>query len=112
MARPRTQCAADPDCTRQHYARGLCEPHYAAARRAGLLPDNQSRPPREATAAEVEWLLGTDAPETIAARLGYRNLEALCVALSRAGRVDLVARLRDDTDSGRVPRGRLTHQLT
>ena len=106
----RTQCAADPDCTRQHYARGLCEPHYRAAKRAGLLPDNQSRP--QSTAAEAEWLLGTDAPETIAARLGYRDLKALCAALSRAGRVDLVARLRDDTDSGRVPRGRLTHQLT
>lgn len=41
---------------------------------------------------DVEWLLGTDTPERIAARLGY-SIDSLVRRLQRNGRGDLADRL-------------------
>lgn len=50
--------------------------------------------------AEVEWLLGTDAPETIAARLGYLTAKHLAERLRAFDRPDLASRLLDDSKGG------------
>ena len=42
---------------------------------------------------DLEWILGTDHPESIARRLGYASADALITSLRRAGRDDLADRL-------------------
>lgn len=43
-----------------------------------------------ARVAEVEWLAGTDTPENVAVRAGWRSFASMERALSRHGRYDLV----------------------
>ena len=45
---------------------------------------------------DVEWLLGTDHPDSIAARLGYPSSRRLGDALRRWGRTDLARRLQEE----------------
>lgn len=47
---------------------------------------------------DVEWLLGTDTPESIANRLGYANLRNLLDLLRRWERRDLAERLIRDRE--------------
>jgi len=41
---------------------------------------------------DLEWIIGTDSPESIAKRLGYGEPQSLMKALRRAGRHDLSQR--------------------
>lgn len=42
---------------------------------------------------DLEWIIGTDSPESIAVRLGYRCLDTLQSSLRKWGRADLADRL-------------------
>jgi hypothetical protein len=44
---------------------------------------------RDYMLSEVEWLIGTDMPESIARRLGYLSVESMARFLQREGRHDL-----------------------
>ena len=44
---------------------------------------------------DVEWLIGTDHPDSIGVRLGYRDALHLADALRRWGRPDLTSRLKE-----------------
>ena len=48
---------------------------------------------RDLVLEDVEWLAGTDHPDNIARRLGYRNGDSLTKQLWNWGQRDLVARL-------------------
>ena len=48
---------------------------------------------RQAKLEDVEWLVGTDSPQNIATRLGYKDLGNLTAVLQRWGRDDLAQRL-------------------
>ena len=48
---------------------------------------------RQAVIEDVEWVAGTDHPDNIARRLGYRNGDSLSKQLWNWGQRDLVARL-------------------
>ena len=54
---------------------------------------------REDLVHEVGWLLGTDSPERIAVRLGYRNAKSLARVLSRHGRADLAGHFYQGKDA-------------
>ena len=51
---------------------------------------------------DVEWIIGTDSPESIAVRLGYRRLNNLLTALRRWGRADLADRLSPNGAKGTI----------
>lgn len=73
-------------------------PDLAAARqaRAAIRAARQPRPrprPRAEVIEDVEWLIGTDHPDTIATRVGYRDHDTLASTMRRWGRQDLAARL-------------------
>ena len=59
---------------------------------------------RDLVIEDVEWLAGTDHPDSIARRLGYRNGDSLTKKLRIWGQHDLVARLTRGyrTDSRRA----------
>ena len=42
---------------------------------------------------DVEWIIGTDSPDSIARRLGYKRVKVLRELLHRNGRPDLATRL-------------------
>ena len=48
---------------------------------------------RQAKLEDAEWIIGTDTPENVAARLGYKDVGNLVQVLKRWGRTDLVERL-------------------
>ena len=48
---------------------------------------------RDLVLEEVQWLAGTDHPDNIARRLGYRNGDSLTKQLWNWGQRDLAARL-------------------
>ena len=59
---------------------------------------------RQAVIEDVEWLAGTDHPDNIARRLGYRNGDSLTKQLWNWGQRDLADRLTRGyrTDSRRA----------
>ena len=59
---------------------------------------------RDLVLEEVRWLAGTDHPDNIARRLGYRNGDSLTKQLWNWGQRDLAARLTSGyrTDSRRA----------
>ena len=63
---------------------------------------------RQQVIEDVEWIIGTDHPRSIAHRLGYASLDSLLSNLYRWGRVDLARRLiaQMDNDFDRPGRGR------
>lgn len=85
-------------CDRAHHSRGLCQTHLDHQRR-GLdlvtLPPLRKARRAAALAEDVEWLAGTDSPESIARRMGYGEWELLRRALRRVGRDDLIAAVLD-----------------
>ena len=42
---------------------------------------------------DVEWIIGTDSPDSIARRLGYKRVRTLRDMLHRHGRPDLATQL-------------------
>jgi len=44
---------------------------------------------------DVEWIVGTDSPENVATRLGYKDLGSLLKTLRRWGRDDLADQLTE-----------------
>ena len=48
---------------------------------------------RQHVIEDVEWIIGTDHPRSIAHRLGYRRLNTLQTSLREWGRADLADRL-------------------
>ena len=48
---------------------------------------------KAATLEDLEWIIDTDHPERVAARLGYARPEYLIRCLYRWGRMDLAVRL-------------------
>ena len=48
---------------------------------------------RDTLPAEVEHLLGTDTPTSIAHRLGYKTLDGLNYTLNKYGRPDVAGRV-------------------
>ena len=63
---------------------------------------------RQHVIEDVEWIIGTDHPRSIAHRLGYASLDSLLDNLRRWGRGDLARRLvaQMDNDFDRPGRGR------
>ena len=85
-------------CDRVRHSHGLCQTHLDRQRRGlDLVPLPPLRKARRATALaeDVEWLAGTDSPESIAHRMGYGEWESLRKALHRIGRDDLIAAVLD-----------------
>ena len=85
------------------FARQLCRTCYWHIRGTGQLDnypkcERRGKPSRAPEIIEdVEWIIGTDSPERIAARVGVPSLAALEQALRRAGRADLWNRLNTGT---------------
>lgn len=65
---------------------------------------------RKYVVGELDRLVGTDWPESLAARLGYENFHSLQAALKRWGRPDLAARFNRVNFDGLIPADRLTRQ--
>lgn len=84
-------CTVD-GCDRKHLARGYCRTHYAAlVTRAGA-PRREA--PRAIHIEDVEWMAETgEVLERAAERLGVKP-NTLERQLERAGRYDLVRKLR------------------
>ena len=104
-------------CTSPVLARHLCLTHYhqlastgQAVQRARLRPPETRRRhvhqkgapldkplrvihSRQTVIEDVEWIIGTDSPESIAERLDYRCLDTLQSSLRKWGRADLADRL-------------------
>ena len=62
---------------------------------------------------EVEFLVGTDTPDSLARRLGYANLDNLADALIKWGRRDLAAKLaslRPEPEYVCTPAARMTDE--
>lgn len=85
-------CAYTP-CDRPHRPKDrYCDGHRHQMRRHGTLGPLRGRGPQRAgktwtraeMVEEVEHLIGTDSPASIATRLGYTSLEGLYRALQRA----------------------------
>ena len=87
-------CTVD-GCTELQCCRGLCKTHYrrflAGKPLDAPIPTSTDRT-RAHVLEDVEWIVGTDHPEHIAHRVGYRNANQLYDALRRWGRQDLVDR--------------------
>ena len=96
-----TSTCTVPGCDRPHYGRGLCQTHWDHQRR-GLellpLPPLRSTRPARALVEDVEWLAGTDSPESIAHRTGHDTWKSLRERLRRIGRDDLIAAVLDRRD--------------
>lgn len=92
-----TRLCAYGGCTRMAYSLALCDTHYRQqVRRGWLSPIRQQRPAKHQAAEvieEVELLLGTDTPDSIARRLGYKSVPTLQRVLTRASRGDLASKL-------------------
>ena len=83
-----------PDCGRPIRASGLCHGHYKRTQRGIPLGSPlRSIHVRQAVIEDLEWIIDTDCPESIARRLGYESLEPLLRSLYRWRRRDLAARL-------------------
>lgn len=83
-------------CNKPFLALGFCATHYSRSRKglpmdAGLL---RGKHKREDVIEDVEWIVGTDNPESIARRLDYNSPHQLYEALRVWGRQDLINRLR------------------
>lgn len=82
------QYARTPDESQQHWrTRRYCGRSCAGkAARA-----KQVQAARNQRIEDVEWIIGTDSPESVARRLGYANADNLSRLLYRWGRPDLGA---------------------
>ena len=92
----RAACSV-PDCDHPRHAGGMCTGHYQRAQKGAPL-DKPLRVihSRQTVIEDVEWIIGTDSPESIAVRLGYRRLDTLQSSLRKWGRADLADRLSPD----------------
>ena len=88
------QACSVPDCDHPRHAGGMCTGHYQRAQKGAPL-DKPLRVihSRQTVIEDVEWIIGTDSPESIAERLGYRRLDTLQSSLRKWGRADLADRL-------------------
>ena len=82
-------------CGRRSFRRGLCITCYRHARTRGLI-DVKTLRRHQDVVDDVEWLLdaGETHPDTITARLDYTSRNSLYSALKRAGRDDLIDKLK------------------
>lgn len=88
-------------CDRTHRALGYCDAHrkrylkYGDPEKGGPIGHQGGRRPFVGVIEDVEWLLGTDSPASIARRVGYKDVSDLIGRLAnKAGRPDLADRLR------------------
>ena len=85
------------DCDRPHAPKkSLCHSHYDQRRRGNPLTVIVPRKTSAEIIEDVEWIVGTDTAERIAARVDS-NLVALERMLYRAGRGELWLRLTQET---------------
>ena len=91
------QACSVPDCDHPRHAGGMCTGHYQRAQKGAPL-DKPLRVihSRQTVIEDVVWIIGTDSPESIAERLGYRRLDTLQSSLRKWGRADLADRLSPD----------------
>ena len=82
-------------CPNRRHGR-LCEAHEGQQLRGEMLRPLEARMTPAEVAAEVEWLLGTDSPDHIAARVG-RDRDSLYRTLRRSGRQDLIDAMAAET---------------
>ena len=80
-------CTVD-GCDKPQRARQMCTTHYNRVVSGRDLPG--SRPASERVIEDVEWIAGTDDPDSIATRCGYSTRTKLYDALRRWDRQDLV----------------------
>ena len=83
-----------PDQTRRQFAESTycsraCTSRHARARQTAKYA--QMRADRM---EDVEWIIDSDSPENVAARLGYKNVHALIRMCERWERPDLATKLR------------------
>lgn len=93
----KTWTAGDADFRRQypaHQAHDLCNSCYHRWKRGTRGGACQNKLPAAELIEDIEWILGTDTPERIAARVGYPRMKSLTRRLERNGRPDL-ARIFD-----------------
>ena len=88
------QACSVPGCDHPRHAGGMCTGHYQRSQKGAPL-DKPLRVIhfRQTVIEDVEWIIGTDSPESIAERLGYRCLDTLQSSLRKWGRADLADRL-------------------
>ena len=80
-------CTVD-GCDKPQRARQMCTTHYNRVVSGRDLPG--SRPTSERVIEDVEWIAGTDDPDSIATRCGFSGRKSLYDALRRWDRQDLV----------------------
>ncbi len=81
----RTRAESPAHWRRRKFCGRSCAGSHAAMK--------QAADKRASRIEDVEWLLGTDAPDNIAHRLGYADLDVLLDLLRRWDRADLATRL-------------------
>ena len=88
------QACSVPGCDHPRRTGGMCTAHYQRSQKGAPL-DKPLRVihSRQTVIEDVEWIIGTDSPESIAVRLGYRRLDTLQTSLRKWGRADLADRL-------------------
>ena len=80
-------CTVD-GCDKPQRARQMCTTHYNRVVSGRDLGD--PHPQSERVIEDVEWIAGTDDPDSIATRCGFSGRKSLYDALRRWGRQDLV----------------------
>ena len=83
-------------CGAAVYARQLCMLHYKRSQTGIPLDPKRILHQRDDVIEDVEWIIGTDSPASIAHRLGYSSADALINALRKWNRADLADWLRRD----------------
>ena len=87
-------------CRRNQQSHGLCHAHRAQWMRG--VPLTPVGPPllrRQEVREELDFLIGTDHPESLAQRLGYQNADRMIEACRRNGWWDLYVRLSSQLDN-------------
>lgn len=104
------ECGTEFAVDRAHYTRRMCSTACAHAswwrqskERVAAARMARTNIRHDTVTAEVEFLLDTDSPDSIAIRLGYSCADVLSKRLTEWGRTDLATRLRAEP-VGRLPR--------
>lgn len=107
------ECGAEFTVDRAHYTRRMCSTECAHAswwrqskERVAAARMARTNLRHDTVTSEVEFLLGTDSPDSIARRLGYSCADMVSKRLTEWGRTDLATRLHAEP-VGHVPSGRI-----
>jgi hypothetical protein len=83
-----------PDQTRAKFAEAVYCSRACSSRHARARQNAHYAQMRADRMEDVEWIIDSDSPENVAARLGYKNVHALIRMCERWERPDLATKLR------------------